>query len=70
MAAVLAPARPIFFAVQEGKIVDESRDAELHSVFAANLGRSALMCLSTKRYRNVATAWLSLTMMSISGNPL
>jgi hypothetical protein len=61
---------PLIFAVKEGEIVDESRDPELCSVFAADTERSAPMCLSIKRYPNVAIAWLSLTMMSISGNPL
>ena len=45
-----------FFVVREGKIVDESRDPALRSVFAANMGRPAPMCLSNKRYRNGACA--------------
>jgi hypothetical protein len=65
-----APRAPHFLTVTEGKIVDESRDPELYRVFAVDMRRSAPMCLSNKRHRNVATAGLSLTMMSISGNLL
>ena len=50
------PRPPILFAVKEGKIVDESRDPALRSVFAADMVRLAPTCLSNKRYRNGACA--------------
>ncbi|WP_277984246.1 hypothetical protein [Sphingomonas faeni] len=50
------PRPPVFFAVKEGKIVDESRDPALRGLFAADMVRSAPICLSNKRYRNGACA--------------
>lgn len=46
------PRPPIFLAVKEGNIVDESRDPALRGVFADDMARLAPMCLSNNRYRN------------------
>lgn len=50
------PRPPRLFAVKAGRIVDESSDPALRSVFAADMARLAPRCLTTTRYRNGACA--------------
>lgn len=50
------PRPPRLFAVKQGRVVDESRDAALRPVFAADMARLEPFCLSAQRYRNGACA--------------
>lgn len=51
-----SPRPPLLFALRDGKVVDESRDPPLRSVFAGDMKRLAPICLSHTRYRNGACA--------------
>lgn len=50
------PRPPRVFTVKDGKIVDESPDPNLRSVFIADMARLAPICFSRQRYRNGACA--------------
>ncbi len=50
------PRPPLIVTVRDGRLVDESRDPALRSVFRADMARWQPVCLSTVRYRNGACA--------------
>lgn len=50
------PRPPRVFAVKQGRVVDESRDPTLRSVFADDMARLEPLCLSKQDYRNGACA--------------
>lgn len=50
------PRPPKLFTIEDGEIVDESRDPALRGVFAADMRRLAPICLSKARDRNGACA--------------
>lgn len=50
------PRPPRIFPVKQGRVVDESRDPALRSVFVADMARLRPLCLSRRDYRNGACA--------------